>query len=69
MNNTSPTQELTKKERGVIAQRTYRQKLRDGAVIEGSNNDLAKYKAKNASYMKAYRLSKMQTKPVEVKPT
>jgi len=40
-------QELTKKERGVIAQRRYREKLKAGAIIEGSNNDLAKYKAKN----------------------
>ena len=72
-------QELTKKERGVIAQRRYREKLKAGAVIEKSNNDLAKFKAKNAEYMKAYRLSKkpkitpevkpdVPTKPAEVKP-
>ena len=76
MNNTqATTQELTKKERGVLAQRRYREKLRAGAIIEGSNNDLAKYKAKNNEYMKAYRLSKkpkitpdVSTKPAEVKP-
>ena len=69
MNDTqATTQELTKKERGVIAQRKYRIKLRAGAIIEKSNNDLAKFKAKNAEYMKAYRLSKEPTKPAEVKP-
>ena len=81
MNNTqATTHELTKKERGVISQRRYREKLRAGATIEGSNNNLAKFKAKNAEYMKAYRLNKkhnitpevkpnVPTKPAEVKPT
>jgi len=68
MNNTTATQELTKKERGVIAQRKYRERLKAGAIIEDSNNDLAKFKEKNAKYMVAYKLSKKQTKPAEVKP-
>jgi len=51
MNNTPPTQELTKKQRRVLAQRKYREKLKSGAVIEKSNNDLEKYRATNAEYI------------------
>jgi len=62
MNTNITPQVLTAKQQGVIRQRKYRLRLKEGAIIEGSNNDLAKYKATNTEYMKKYRASK---KPVE----
>jgi hypothetical protein len=57
---------LSKKEQGVIRQRKYRLRLKEGAIIEGSNNDLAKYKATNTEYMKKYRASKKPFENVEI---
>jgi len=66
MNTNITPQALSKKEQGVIRQRRYREKLKSGAVIEGSNNDLTKYKATNTEYMKKYRLSKKPFETAEI---
>jgi len=60
---TPATPQLSKKELAVIRQRRYREKLKAGAVIDGTNNDLEKYKATNTEYMKKYRASK---KPINI---
>jgi len=65
MNTTTPPA-LSKKELGVIRQRKYRLRLKEGAIIEGSNNDLAKYKATNNKYMQKYRASKKPFENVDI---
>jgi len=66
MNTTTTPPALSKKELGVIRQRRYREKLKSGAIIDGSNNDLTKYKATNKEYMVKYRASKKPFENVEI---
>jgi hypothetical protein len=63
---TPATPQLSKKELAVIRQRRYREKLKAGAVIDGSNNDLEQYKATNTEYMKKYRASKKPINTAEI---
>jgi len=66
MNTTTTPPALSKKQLGVIRQRRYREKLKSGAIIDGSNNDLTKYKATNKEYMVKYRASKKQFENVDI---
>ena len=66
MNTTTTPPALSKKQLGVIRQRKYRLRLKEGAIIEGSNNDLAKYKATNTQYMAKYRASKKPFETVDI---